>query len=343
MNCVLLIPAYNPEKTLIDVVKSVGTDNFQATVVVNDGSDEKFDDIFRQLKEQTDVEVIEHKTNFGKGAALKTGMDYVMKKYPNSIGIVTADADGQHDPQDIIRVGKELSENQSYMIIGSRKFGGEVPLRSKFGNIVTSMLMSIFAGISLTDTQTGLRGIPSRLLPSIVLSTWNRYEFEMDMLFITKKKGFKTKELEIKTIYSDGNESSHFNPIVDSMRIYFVLFRYIFASFMTAIVDYLIFIASIRLFQSVFIATCMARSVAVFFNFFLVKKMVFDDRNKFLSTFPKYILLVTISGFISLSIIHYLGFFKIGVIYAKIIAESVLYIANFLVQRDIIFRVKQDK
>jgi glycosyltransferase involved in cell wall biosynthesis len=343
LNSVLLIPAYNPGPELVEVIEAVDANKFEAIVVINDGSDLSYSHVFMEVKDKEKVQLLDHAVNLGKGAALKTGMNFIKKTYPNSPGVVTADADGQHSPVDIVRVSEALAENQSSIVIGCRHFKGDIPLRSKFGNVLTRLLMRFFAGISLSDTQSGLRGIPMSLLGDIISSGCNKYEFEMDMLFIAKRLNVGIKEVEIETIYSDGNESSHFNPIADSMRIYFVMSRYLFASVLTALVDYIVFVLVMPFFGSITAATYIARGSAVSINFILVKKVVFGDHKKIMSTLPKYLLLVILSGFISLSIIHYLSSLGMKIILAKIVAESVLYLANFIIQKEFIFKTGDNK
>ena len=107
------------------------------------------------------VQLLRHAVNLGKGAALKTAFNYVLCAMPDAAGVVTADADGQHAPEDIARVAEALAAQPDALVLGARAFGADVPLRSRFGNIVTRGIMHALLGRKLADTQTGLRGIPA--------------------------------------------------------------------------------------------------------------------------------------------------------------------------------------
>ena len=156
-------------------------------------------------------------------------------------GVVTADADGQHHPADIERVAAVLMENPDALVLGCRTFDNAVPLRSRFGNILTRRLMQLLIGASLQDTQTGLRGIPAAMFAPLLRVEARGYEFELEMLIAARHLGVRIVEAPIRTIYEPGNQSSHFNPLTDSMKIYFVLLRFSSVSLITAVLDNLVF------------------------------------------------------------------------------------------------------
>ena len=166
--------------------------------------------------------------------------------FPDLVGVVTGDADGQHHPDDIEAVARRLEQHPDSLVLGSRSFGKDVPLRSRFGNIATRKIMHALLGQKLTDTQTGLRGIPATLLPKLLRTESTGYEFELDVLIAAHQLEIPMLEEPIRTIYEEGNKSSHFNPIVDSMKIYFVLLRFGSVSAMTALIDNLISILVIH-------------------------------------------------------------------------------------------------
>ncbi|HXJ38578.1 MAG TPA: glycosyltransferase family 2 protein, partial [Bryobacteraceae bacterium] len=134
---VLLIPAFRPGKELLDVIGAVAGRGFDAIVLVDDGSGLDFRWIFDEAREVPGVRVIRHAVNLGKGAALKTGLNFAMVEYPDSSGVVTADADGQHDPNDICNVARRFQHAKQALVLGARGFSGSVPLRSRVGNSVT--------------------------------------------------------------------------------------------------------------------------------------------------------------------------------------------------------------
>lgn len=347
MNIAILIPAYNPDDRLEKLVDDLAADGFDKIIVINDGSRADCLPVFDRIKASGHAELLTHAVNMGKGAALKTGFDRVCIEYPGCAGVVTADADGQHTLKDIRRVGEALEKAPNSLILGARQFDKDVPWRSMFGNKMTRVLMAIFLGLRITDTQTGLRGIPLVMMPDLLDVPYNRYEFELEMLLLAKRRGFPISEVVIETIYLEGNASSHFNPVFDSAKIYFVLFRYVLASIVTAAVDYIVFFLVSPFVGSYLGLTFISRGASVLVNYTLVRNMVFSSRERVLATFPKYLALVAVSGFISATIVSYLcgnfAFFKgtKGLLLAKAIAEGLLYLANFVIQRDLIFSASQ--
>ena len=162
--------------------------------------------VFAALEERG-ITVLRHAVNQGKGRAMKTGFNYLMVNHPELKGVVTADCDGQHTPDDIKKVLSALREHPDDMIIGARKFTGDVPARSLIGNKVTRGVFWFATGIHITDTQTGLRGFPMNSLPRIMKLSGERYELEMNMLLALKDWDMHATEVPIETIYIDENLS----------------------------------------------------------------------------------------------------------------------------------------
>jgi putative flippase GtrA len=248
------------------------------------------------------------------------------------------DADGQHDPEDVARVASRFAENPEALVLGSREFSGHVPLRSRLGNAITQTVMRVVAGQQLGDTQTGLRAIPRALVERMLKVPASGYEFELEMLIAAKHLGFDVIELPIKTIYEAGNPTSHFEPLRDSMRIYFVLLRFSFISMMTACLDNLVFYIFYRASGVVGMSLFGARVIALAFNYAAVRKAVFLSREQHRIALPRYLLLAAANVTLSYALITFLtGYFKVAVIPAKISVESVLFIGNFAIQRDFVF------
>ena len=338
MKTVLLIPAYNPERKIVPVVRQLAEKSlFEQIVIVNDGSREDRASVFTDLSNITTVRILEHKTNRGKGAALKTGFRYILDAVGDCRGVVTADADGQHSGKDIISVSGQLTPGR--LTIGTRQFDRDTPFRSHFGNRVTRGIMRWFFKVDLRDTQSGLRAIPIGLLPSLLKIKFNRYEFEVEMLMIAKKEGYRFHETAIDTIYEQNNSSSSFNPLVDSAKIYFVLFRYILASIVTAAVDYIVFFTGYAFIPDILICTYLARLIALFVNFVILKQFVFHSKAKILGQGLKYLMIVIISGFISsIAIEHFNSHFGFSIVMSKISAELLLYFGIFIAQKEFVFK-----
>jgi len=339
MSIVILIPALNPDKTLIPYLKELSETRATAIIVVNDGSNSDCDAIFAEVDRIPKITILKHAVNLRKGAALKTGLNHIYCNFPDSVGVVTADADGQHLVSDIEHIAGLLFENPKKLILGVRAFRQDVPFRSRIGNVMTRCLFRWLVGKKIMDTQTGLRGIPREFIPKLLKIETNGFEFELEMLLACRLENRSILEFPIHSIYIDRNQSSHFNPLLDSMRIYFVLFRFLLSSMSTALIDYLVFLLMIMSQQNLVKAQIFARLVALTFNYVVVRKMVFYSNQKHRYVLPKYLILVFVSGLLSYGLIQSLvSFLALSVFIAKLIAESILFLGNFAIQRDFIFK-----
>ncbi len=228
MRSCILIPALNPCERLLGVMDALLSASQELRIiVVNDGSDAGCGSIFTEAAARQRTEILRHEKNLGKGAALRTGIRRFIDTAEESESLVTADADGQHLPADILAVAAEAASRPSHLVLGCRSFSGPVPLRSRFGNDLTRWVFRIFSGRLLTDTQTGLRSIPSGLLPRLLAVRACRYEFELEMLLLASRLGVPLSTVAIQTVYLDGNAASRFHPLLDSLRIYSVFARYL--------------------------------------------------------------------------------------------------------------------
>ena len=337
---VVLIPAYKPSSELIPVCQTLcASGEISAVVVVDDGSGEAYESTFCQLRSMPGVIVLQHITNLGKGAALKTGMNFIACSFKPSVGVVTADADGQHAVEDILRVGKTLSEQSSRLVVGGRLFDNDVPLRSRLGNTATKYVMRAFIGCNVSDTQSGLRGIPMSFVPVLLHSKATRYDFELDMLLKWHQKGNGgICEVPIRTIYIDGNSSSHFNPLLDSMRVYFVFLRFASTSLLTAGIDNLTFFIWFAILHQVLACFLIGRAVAGVFNYYVNKKEVFHSKVKNSFAVPRYLIAMIIAGFASYFALRGLmAVCGLTVLVSKVIAEGTLFFFSFIIQRTFVF------
>lgn len=334
----ILIPAYEPGELLESLLDNLLQLGIRAIIVVNDGSSPESSSCFERIARLERVHLVHHAVNLGKGAALKTGMNYALVHFPNCCGVVTADADGQHHPEDIVRVAQRLREHSESLVMGVRTFGEQVPWKSWVGNRATCVLMRLMVGQNLSDTQTGLRGIPRTLIPHLLRVSSTGYEFELDMLIACKHQGYAIWQEPIRTIYLDGNQHSHFHPIRDSMRIYVLLLRFSILSLVTALIDNLVFALTLGATGSIGQSQTVARLIAMTFNYAGARRLVFHSRQRQAVVLPKYVLLVICNGFLSYALIRLLHE-RVGMqtIAAKILVEGALFIANFAIQRDFVF------
>ena len=211
----ILIPAYRPDHLLIELLINLKKENFDV-VVVNDGSGEQYDEVFKEAEKYATV--LKQNINRGKGAALRFGFSYVNLHPNNHNYVITCDADGQHAVKDIIRVNDKLHETDS-IVLGSRKFDKSVPKRSRNGNFMSRLSRTLITKSYVPDDQCGLRGFPIKEIFNIVTLPGDHYEYEMNVICNLQIKRLKFEEVPIETIYLDGNNSSHFKPNLDTFRI----------------------------------------------------------------------------------------------------------------------------
>ncbi|HYL75440.1 MAG TPA: bifunctional glycosyltransferase family 2/GtrA family protein [Bryobacteraceae bacterium] len=338
-----LIPAFRPTEALLVLIERLASAGLDVIVVVDDGSGAGYTTLFADVERfGTQTTVLRHAVNLGKGAALKTGINHILCTWPDCIGVVTADADGQHHPDDVLKVAAALAEDPRGLVLGARRFGANVPFRSRFGNIVARGVFRFAVGQSLSDTQTGLRGIPKSLLPQLLSVSSNGYDFELDMLLLSRRLHYPIGEIPIETIYLGANSSSHFNPIFDSMRVFFVLLRFSIVSLLTALLDNIVFVSIFHFTGGILVAQTCGRLAALALNYTANRKTVFFSHEEHRRVLPKYLLVVVCSGIVSYGLINFLhAALGMQPVYAKIMAECVLFLANFAILRDFVFIPKK--
>jgi putative flippase GtrA len=333
---VFLIPAYQPTEILCGLLAELRAASPSHIVVVDDGSGAGYAPLFQKATQLAGATLLTNAVNLGKGAALKHGMNHILVHYPDCAGVVTADADGQHAVADILRVADELRKNPGNVILGARRFDTAVPLRSRFGNAVSRYVYQFLIGLSLGDTQTGLRGIPRRLMELCLGIRANRYEFETEQLVIIKARHIPVQEIPIETIYIDSNRDSHFRPLRDSARIYFALLRYSVASVVTEMADLAVFASVMAVSDNLLFANAVGRLVALWVQFMLLQNFVFRSRGS-ARTLMLYLGLVVVSGVISTALQLQLANIIPLPVVAKVLAEVLVFVFNFLFLRDFVF------
>ena len=319
---------------LVDQLREAG---FGAILLVDDGSSIEDRELFDSIAGRPRVRLLRHAANLGKGRALKTGIHYFLTECSGFTGLVTADADGQHIAGDIVRVAAAMAAAPDRAVLGCRALAGNVPLRSRFGNALTRLIFHFVGGHRVADTQTGLRAFPRALLADLVALPGERYEYEMAVLAHLCRRGPAPVEVPISTIYIDGNRSSHFSPLRDSMRIYFVLFRFYLSSLISAGVDLAGFSVAYWLTHNILIAVVTGRASSLV-NFALNRGPVFHNRASIEGSLLRYYLLASVLAVICYSAIRGLSYwFGWNIVAIKILVESLLSVVSFSVQRTFVF------
>lgn len=343
MKITVVIPALNPDEKLLSLAEQLRTIGCCDIVIVDDGSNEESQPVFEQLENSCGCAVARHEKNLGKGEAVKTGIRLALSRFPQTQGVVTADADGQHLAADIMRIAEAVSANPDKLTLGIRDLTGEnVPFKSRWGNRITSMVFYLATQIRCPDTQTGLRGIPSPLFDFCLAVPGTRYEYEMNMLTQAANKSIPLHFIRIETVYLDNNRASHFDPFRDSMRVYGRFLLSAGLSLLCAGVDLLVFsLLAYHVFgstpQGILASTAGARILSGAMNFTLNKKWSVLSRGHTAAPFIKYFSLFLGRLFASWALVTLLASLPLNLILIKVLAEGVLFFAAYPVQNKLLF------
>jgi glycosyltransferase involved in cell wall biosynthesis len=210
-NIVALIPAFNEAAAIASVVKE--TLAFLPVIVVDDGSA----DATVRLAEEAGAVVLRQIPNQGKGAALRRGFSYALEKGYEAV--ITLDADGQHDPKEIPLFIECYRKTQARLIIGSREYS-QMPFPRSFSNTIGRAMVSWALGQYVADNQSGYRLIHRDLCESMLTSTEQSFEFEVEMVAKCIRPGWKLESVPIRTIYAgEKSHISYLRHIVNFFRI----------------------------------------------------------------------------------------------------------------------------
>ena len=342
----ILIPAYKPGAHFVEFVHTLKERGYEDIVVVDDGSGAEFVPQFSAIRDIATI--LRHERNQGKGKALKTGFSHIIATAPHCMGVVTVDADAQHHIDDIQNVAASLAESPESCVLGVRftdRTAQRVPLRNAIGNRLTRLLFSLQTGWSLSDTQSGLRGLPLKECEKALALPGDRYEFEMQMLTQWARDRTPVVEQPIRTIYPEEG-TSHFHPIVDSMKIYWVLLRFTVSSLAATFIDYLIYSTLILLDQPIWVSLACARATSTIVNFIANKNLVFHSRGSTIRQILSYYAFALLLFLLSWGGIVSMGkAMGMNPIISKIIIESLLFALSFTVQKHLVFRAhdRQEK
>lgn len=350
MKVSVIIPSLNPDDKLVNVVDSLIEYGFDDIVVVNDGSDEAHMGPFRTVEKYEQCVVLTHEVNQGKGRALKTAFEYCIANRDGIDGVVTVDGDNQHKAKDIYNCAVAMEENSDCVVLGVRDFSGiDVPAKSRFGNVLTSLVFRFACGLNISDTQTGLRAIPRQYLELFLETKGERFEYETNMLLELRNSNISFKEVKIETVYIEENASTHFNPIKDSLKIYGVIFKFLFSSIMSSVIDLGAFTVfsfllpnSIDKAMSIFAATVMARIISSLFNYSFNRRAVFDSKSSVKRSFVRYYILCVCQLLVSYALVYGTSHFLLlgdGLtVIAKAVIDTILFLISFQIQRRWVFK-----
>jgi glycosyltransferase involved in cell wall biosynthesis len=219
----ILIPAYNEEKYIDDVIKNCLRYNLDI-IIIDDGSIDNTLKIVMSIPKPKNSKIIPliHSANKGKGQSLKTGFEYILNN--NYSGVITLDADGQHNTSEINDFLKIIEDENPDLIIGNRLGNTRnMPFIRLATNVFTSWIISNIAGKKVRDVQCGFRYISSEALKNIRLETKN-FDTEPELIIKAGWLGYKIKNIPIRTIYHK-DFISYVNPVKDTIKFFRLVFN----------------------------------------------------------------------------------------------------------------------
>ena len=329
-NTVIIIPSLDPDEKLNSTVDGMAAAGFKHIVLVDDGSSEEHKAPFEKaLRDHPECRLVVHEVNCGKGRALRDAFAYVAENIPEAEGVITVDGDGQHTPEDTIRLCAEMKK--------------------------------------LTDTQTGLRAVPAQYLKAFAEEVQgDRYEYETNMLIYIKDHGIPYGEIPIQTVYIDDNSSSHFNVFKDSYRIYKPIILFVLGSCIATVVDLVVFTVLNALTEKdvgvlaaaaafiqkyfisdyttarLFIPTVVARIISSLVDYNFSRTKVFGSKAPARKTIWKYYIICVVRMLLSwlflsflTNILHAQGLI---VTLLKVVVDLILFFVSYNWQRKWVFK-----
>lgn len=348
----IIIPSYEPDDRLLDLLDNLYDNKIGPVIVVDDGNTDDYKIFFEKAESQYKSIVLRHDVNRGKGRALKTAFEFCLSHFPNMTGCITADSDGQHTVEAINKCRAALIENSKSLVLGVRNFQGEeIPVKSQFGNNLTKKVFKLLYHTAISDTQTGLRGIPVRFMSELLMVHGERFEFETRMLIKAVELKIGIDEVAIETIYdSKISHSTHFRPVIDSVRIYALFFhtfgKFVLSSLSSSIIDLVLFQTlcfilghSYEKVTYIPFATIAARVVSAIYNYFLNYIVVFRSRKGITGSSVKYVLLAVVqmlcSAVLTTALISFTG--ASIEIMIKIPVDVFLFMISYMIQKKYVF------
>ena len=190
-----LVPAFNEEKNIEEVILRLRKSPKVNSIVIDDGSTDSTAELVKKLG----VTLLRHRTNKGKGEAIKTGFNYILKNHPEAKYIVLIDADMQYLPEEIEKILEPLEKNEAGFVMGYRNWRA-VPFRHKLGNFVWRVLFNFIFGTNLKDTNCGYMGFTKNAMKKIK-KLYGGYIIENTMLVEAIKNKIKIKQVPVTVVY----------------------------------------------------------------------------------------------------------------------------------------------
>ena len=221
----VLITTHEPGRALLDLIEPLIVAGTSAVIVVDDGSSGAREWLLHKLALEPTVHLVRHSAAQGRGAALKTGIQYFLDHLRHYTGLVTTTADGEYGAEDVLRVARALSRSTKLAIVAAREFHGmksDGPMRRpspSMADRIFRMLFRAFTGVALSDVQTRLRALPTGLLPRLLRIPGNRFDYELASLFYIIRSGYPLAEHAVPARLDSRGGDPEFRPVGDTVSM----------------------------------------------------------------------------------------------------------------------------
>lgn len=332
----VVIPSFEPDHRLLELIQSLREEEVRV-VVVDDGSGPHFAHVFAESV-AAGATVLAHLRNLGKGAALRTAFAHLLATGSRD-DVVCADSDGQHRPHDVLAVAAACCASSADIVLGGRSFTAGTPLRSRIGNAAATGIFGGLTGLAVHDTQTGLRAYPARMLPWLLGTPSDGFDYEMELLLRASRDRLHVLEVPIETVYLEHNASSHFRPLVDSWRVARPLVAFASSSLLAFALDTVALLTLVALGLPLIASLIVARLLSASINFALNRRVVFGSAEqgplaRQIVSYAALAVVLLIGGSLLLSAATAGG---VPLVIAKPVTDVILAVVGFGIQRAVVF------
>lgn len=341
MSHAVIITIYKKDRATINLCSNLYELGAEHIVVVNDGcvtGDEYFNELI-----SIGCHIVTLEKGSGKGTCIKAGAKYAYENIYNITGFITADADGQHKAEDIMKVSRALEMRPDNLILGKRDINkSKMSIGHIIGHKLSSAYFKVITGVKCKDTMSGLRGIPATLYEVVINTKGQRFEYEMN--FLTKCADLKIPFYNVNIVTEKQSECvTNYRLFKDTFLIYKTPLRFATASVGCTVVDLALFTIFTYLLPSstqwnVALATLMARVVSGSMNFLINRKVIFENDSKAGNQALKFFILFFFIMCASTITVSALSFIPVPATLIKAIVDLLLWAVNYTIQRKWVFK-----
>ncbi len=348
---VAVIPSYEPNENLVQLVEDLHRPEIDEIIVVDDGSSAAYRPVFDQIKDKCTL--LTHPLNMGKGAAIKTALRYLSHHLSQDTGMVFLEDDGKYSTEDALFLLEQCQRFTNILILGQRDFDVAMPGRFRWSNAISSRLVKWACGITIQDVQTGLRAAYSTQIPLLLNTPGDRYEYEASQIIYYTKNKRHVLEFPIRVDYKHAQKTTHYHTMGDSLRVFGTLAPNMGATILCLLLNILFFIGlyiglswlSLQETQTLLAASLAAFLLTAPLNYFMTRSLSSSRstlrdgssarRNR--KELTRYLTAAPLMFLLSTAILWGLCYVGVHFAISKVLAEAVCLFINLMLYRRLVF------